>query len=168
MVPGPPEEDRRYDLNLFREANLSGYTGAGGKVLCDEEGQPVPIAARSVYEYLLHDSALEAAVALDLLHRDGVALFVKLPPDFKPPTLLGGYNPDWAILVTDPDGGRRVVVETKPHSQPELLRPEEEGKTKAARLHFAVITDALALAVTYDIAESIDDVIVVLEGRSVG
>jgi type III restriction enzyme len=162
-----PDTDRRYELSLFREADLSGYTGTGGKIICDAEGRPRSFAARSVYEYVLFDSTLERDVALDLLHRDGVLKFVKLPPAFTIPTPLGTYNPDWAVLVTDPGGGRRVVLETKAHSQPGLLRPEEEGKTKAARVHFDMIINTLAIDVTYEVVEDIDEAIAVLESRLV-
>ena len=44
-------------------------------------------------------------------------MFMKLPPRFKVPTPLGGYNPDWAIFKIDRENGAEpdvtLVVETK-------------------------------------------------------
>ena len=113
-----PEPDRRYALSLLREADIAGYTGPGGNIISDAEGNAISFEKKSVYRYLVVDSKTERDFALALLRRSEVKAFVKLPPSFKIPTPLGSYNPDWALTVERTDGSRYIVFETKAESDP--------------------------------------------------
>ena len=138
-----PEADRRFPLSIFAEADLAGYTGAGGNIVMDDAGEPVDFEAKSPYRYVVADSKVERSFALDLLERTEVTAFVKLPGAFTIPTPLGDYNPDWAMVVERADGSRYLVFETKGSIDPELLRPVERGKVLAADRHFSRIQVSL-------------------------
>ena len=56
------------------------------------------------------------------------------------PTPLGSYNPDWAVLVTTPDGDRLYfVVETKSSLFAGDLRNAESAKIECGRAHFKTL-----------------------------
>ncbi|MDQ0617369.1 restriction endonuclease [Arthrobacter globiformis] len=104
----------------------------------------------SIFSHVRFDSAVEEQFARDLAGRladgdtDGdIRMFMKLPPRFKVPTPLGGYNPDWAILKIDVQDGREtdvtMVVETKSTHEIEKLRDEEKRKIACGRAHFGAI-----------------------------
>jgi type III restriction enzyme len=104
----------------------------------------------SIYSHVRFDSAVEKDFAEALSGRlasgdtDGdIRLFMKLPPKFKVPTPLGGYNPDWAILKMDRvDGVERdvtLVVETKSTHEIAALRPSEKRKIACGKAHFGAI-----------------------------
>jgi type III restriction enzyme len=89
-------------------------------------------------------------------------LFIKLPNWFKVPTPIGDYNPDWAILVNNPEGERLyLVVETKNPSGLLLtdgLRDVEKKKIDCGKAHFK----ALAVGddpASYLAARSLDEVL---------
>ncbi|MBQ4459839.1 MAG: hypothetical protein II911_05520, partial [Clostridia bacterium] len=98
-----------------------------------------------LYDKTVVDSpVVEREFALGLEAAQNVKLFVKLPDWFKIPTPLGGYNPDWAVLVEE-DGKRRLyfVVETKGTQLLDELSDSERAKIKCGMKHFAtVIRDA--------------------------
>jgi type III restriction enzyme len=154
-----PERERRYPLSLLEEADLSGYTGSGGNVVSDTNGEPVSFESKSPYKHLVVDSAVEKEFALRLKQRDDIKTFVKLPDAFVIPTPLGDYNPDWAVLAERPDGSQYVVFETKSTTDMQLLRPVERGKILAAQRHFDRVsvdigfTD-LKYAVVYDMGSA--------------
>jgi type III restriction enzyme len=165
--PSLPEAERAYALSLFQEADVAGYIGAGGNIVCDADGKPVSFAKKSVYGFLVTDSELEREFGRMLLGREEVKCFVKLPSSFTIPTPLGTYNPDWAVTVERPDGYRYIVFETKPHSDPALLRGEEKGKIAAARLHFdAVWHDTGTDDAVYAVIEDDDEATAVIEGTT--
>ena len=142
--PSRPEEDRTYSLSLFREADISGYTGMGGNIITDDDGNPVPFDRNSVYRFLVIDSkTVERPFALRLRNDDQVKVFVKLPRAFAIHTPLGTYNPDWALTYERPDGSRYFVFETKAESDPALIRPQEQDKIQSAIAHFEAIEHLL-------------------------
>jgi type III restriction enzyme len=142
--PSRPEEDRTYSLSLFREADISGYTGTAGNVITDDDGNPVPFDRNSVYRFLVVDSKMvEQPFALRLRSDDQVKVFVKLPRAFTIHTPLGTYNPDWTLTYERPDGSRYFVFETKAESDDTLIRPQEQDKIQAATAHFAAIEHRL-------------------------
>jgi len=63
-----------------------------------------------------------------------------LPAQFKVPTPVGDYNPDWAI-IKQVDGEDRIYMirETKSSLDDNQLRPSELAKIKAAEQHFSAI-----------------------------
>lgn len=66
--------------------------------------------------------------------RDDVRLYVKLPAWFTMPTPIGEYNPDWNIVMDDPEGEGKLALylvrETKPTSHLAELRPDERQKLR--------------------------------------
>ena len=71
---------------------------------------------------------------------EAVKVYAKLPGWFQIPTPLGGYNPDWALLV-DKDGTERLyfVVETKSSLFTDDLRDREAAKIKCGEEHFKAL-----------------------------
>ena len=99
---------------------------------------------KAPYDLVACDSETEKNFASDLAGRDDVKLFLKLPREFKVPTPVGDYNPDWAVLLTDEDGRDRLyfVAETKGAVTGggnvlwANLRGGEKGKIRCAARHF--------------------------------
>ncbi|MEU9255044.1 DEAD/DEAH box helicase family protein [Streptomyces sp. NPDC048270] len=159
-----PEADRRYALSLLREADVAGYTGPGGNIVSDPEGNAISFEKKSVYQYLVVDSKTEKEFALALLQRPEVKTFVKLPSSFTIPTPLGRYNPDWALTVERADGSRYIVFETKGANELELLRPMEQGKVASARIHFDTVKHAGGINdLEYAVVNGIDAATAVME-----
>ncbi|MCF8002470.1 MAG: DEAD/DEAH box helicase family protein [Halanaerobiales bacterium] len=121
--------DDKYEMSLFED--LEGY-----------EDNLVEVD-KSIYEYVIFDSESEKRFAEKLDKDPRVNLFVKLPNWFKVNTPIGGYNPDWAIVIDDVDEygetQRRLylVRETK-HTSGNLenIRESEKKKIICAREHF--------------------------------
>lgn len=159
-----PEADRRYALSLLREADLAGYTGPGGNIVTDADGNAISFEKKSVYRYMVVDSNPEKDFALALLQRPEVKTFVKLPSSFKIPTPLGSYNPDWALTVERTDGSRYIVFETKGVNELELLRPMEQGKIASARIHFDTVKDGVGINdLEYEVVNGIEAATAVME-----
>ncbi|RKE17560.1 DEAD/DEAH box helicase family protein [Streptomyces sp. TLI_171] len=159
-----PDADRRYALSLLREADVAGYTGPGGNIVSDTEGNAVSFEQKSVYRYLVVDSATEREFALALLHRPEVKTFVKLPSSFTIPTPLGRYNPDWALTVERADGSRYIVFETKGVNELELLRATEKGKVASARIHFETVRHGVGIYdLEYEVVNGIEAATAVME-----
>lgn len=159
-----PEADRRYALSLFREADLAGYTGPGGNIITDADGNAISFEQKSVYKYLVVDSVPERDFALALLQRSEIKTFVKLPSSFKIPTPLGNYNPDWALTYERADGSRYIVFETKSVNELELLRAPEQDKIASARIHFAAVKDAAGIDdLEYEVVNGIEAATAVME-----
>ncbi len=71
--------------------------------------------------------------------RKDVKLYIKLPSWFTVITPIGEYNPDWAIVMEDPEGGEDLlylVRETKGTLNLDELRPDEKRKILCGRKHF--------------------------------
>ncbi len=75
----------------------------------------------------------------EALERDArVKLYVKLPRWFEVRTPIGGYNPDWAIVLDAGEGQDRLylVRETKGSINLDDLRPDERRKIECGKRHF--------------------------------
>ena len=74
--------------------------------------------------------------------------FVKLPSWFKIDTPLGGYNPDWAIVMNE-DGKDKLyfVVETKGSTNKQDRRGTENDKIDCTTKHFEAIGTELKYTV---------------------
>lgn len=95
--------------------------------------------AKNLYDHLIYDSpGVEKNFAAELEAADEVSVYVKLPQDFKIPTPLGNYNPDWAVVFRDKI---YFVVETKGGDDPNQLRGVERGKISCAEKFFDATTD---------------------------
>lgn len=94
------------------------------------------------FDYIQIDSdgadAPERQFAEKLDSREDVKFFMKLPDKFKIDTPVGPYNPDWAIIKQDENGGDRIYMirETKSTLDESKRRPTENAKIKAATEHF--------------------------------
>lgn len=163
-----PDHERRYPLSLLEGADLSGYTGIGGNIISDDNNEPMSFESKSPYKYLVVDSGVERKFARRLMQRPEVKTFVKLPADFVIPTPLGDYNPDWAAVAERPDGSQYVVFETKDTPDPQLLRPIERGKTRAARLHFERVRLDLGFTdLRYAVVNNMETADAVLDGAAI-
>mgnify|MGYP005852545045 CR=1 FL=1 len=121
-------DEHYYAQELFEQEELTGYL----KNLID--------AKKSVYEQVIYDSDTEAAFAVQLENNKAIKVYAKLPGWFTVPTPLGGYNPDWAVLV-EQDGSERLyfVVETKSSPFAGDLRDRENAKIRCGEAHFEAL-----------------------------
>ena len=132
-----------YAQELFEQKELTGYL----KNLLETK--------KSVYEQVVYDSDTEAKFADELENNTAIKVYAKLPGWFTVPTPLGGYNPDWAVLVEE-EGRERLyfVVETKGTPSKPLfgddLRETERAKIDCGREHFK----ALESGVSFDLANT--------------
>lgn len=111
---------------------------------------------KGIHDYVVFDSQIEEEFAQDLENNEDVLVYVKLPNWFKIPTPLGGYNPDWAILIKE-DGEEKFyfVTETKSTLERSELRTNEAKKIDCGKEHFKVFEDD----VEYMVATNLDDVL---------
>lgn len=92
------------------------------------------------FDYVLYDSSVEQRFAELLDSREDIKLFMKLPAQFKVPTPVGDYNPDWAIVKHEEGHDRIYMIrETKGSSRSGDLRGDEDHKITCGKLHFAAI-----------------------------
>lgn len=76
------------------------------------------------------------------LNQGNIKVYTKLSYWFKIPTPLSNYNPDWAILVEDPNQNKEklyFIVETKGTTFEEGIRGLEDSKIECGRKHFEVL-----------------------------
>lgn len=109
--------DEWYEMTLFAEG-IESY-----------EQHIVP-SAHGLYDGVICDSDVERAFVAGLEQRSDVHFYMKLPDWFKVPTPIGNYNPDWAIVMDDPDedGDPTPAI---------FLIAETKGGTDIAKLRFA-------------------------------
>lgn len=109
----------------------------------DEAGAPMGDA----FACVLSDSEVESEFAHACTVDERVRLFFKLPREFKIPTPLGTYNPDWAVVF---EGDSRVyfVAETKSSTVRAERRPAENLQIECGRKHFALARDVVFKDVT--------------------
>lgn len=93
-----------------------------------------------LYDGVTFDSeSIEKPFIRDLERRADVMRYIKLPDWFQIDTPIGRYNPDWAIVMDNPEDGDPVlylVRETEGTLKIEDLRPEERRITVCGRRHF--------------------------------
>ena len=141
-----------YKQELFESEELAGYLE-----------QNLIASDHSMYDYVIFDSDNEKTFAqLFENHKDVIEFYVKLPDWFKIDTPLGSYNPDWAVVVKDDDGGKRLylVVETKGNTSENALRPTESGKIKCGQAHFQALGEDVDFKKTsnfHDLMEEIGE-----------
>lgn len=119
-------------------------------------GQNVFDAKKHLYDKVRVDSEVEKRFASDLDIEQNVEMYVKLPGGFYINTPVGKYNPDWAVVLNEPDHKHvYFIAETKGVSENiELnLKGVENAKIEAARQHFKIISNS---EVTYDVVDSYD------------
>lgn len=132
-----------YTQELFENSELIGYLKSNAEAV-----------NKSIYDYVLYESEIERQFAEKLDKDSDVKLFIKLPSTFKIDTPLGGYNPDWAVLI-DKNGEERLyfIIETKGSIKEETLRKEEIEKIKCGRKHF----ESLDTGIKYELASDYNE-----------
>ncbi len=146
-------DESYYAQELFEQEELTGYL------------RNMLEAGKSVYDKVVYESDTEARFADQLERNSAVTLYTKLPGWFTVPTPLGGYNPDWAVLITSDVGERLyLVVETKGSSQPGDLRFTEADKIACGRAHFEAIAVRESPA-QYEVTPSLDELLARIGGR---
>lgn len=129
-------EDQYYDQRLIEEDDLMGYVG-----------DHLVEASKSVYQYTVCDSRIEANLAREFERSENISLYTKLPGWFTIPTPLGEYNPDWAIFYRKADGEKLYFITESKGSTSELkLRPTEYGKIRCGQEHFSSLSTRLIVA----------------------
>jgi len=130
-------DDAYYAQELFEQEELTGYLESN-----------LLASQKTPYDYVVYDSENEKDFATAFEHNPAIDLYAKLPDWFKIDTPLGSYNPDWAVVVNNEAGGKRLylVVETKGDISENKLRPTENAKIKCGKAHFA----ALGQGVTFE------------------
>jgi type III restriction enzyme len=138
-------DDVFFAQELFEREELTGYL----KNMLEQ-------TKKSVYEQVVYDSNNEARFAEDLEKNAAVKVYAKLPGWFSVPTPLGGYNPDWAVLVQTDQGERLYfVVETKSSLFTDDLRDAERAKIRCGEAHFEALRQGERPAL-YVVASSVD------------
>lgn len=136
-----------YAQELFETEELYGYLN-------------MRESRKSVFSHIVYDSDVEAKFAESFENSRDVKIYAKLPRWFEIETPLGGYNPDWAVLV-ERDGENRLylVVESKGDRFTDAIRPAERAKIKCGEAHFkALETDVRFQASdSYNALEAIFD-----------
>jgi type III restriction enzyme len=98
------------------------------------------VGGTHLYDGVTFDSeSIERSFIQDLERHANVKLYIKLPDWFQVDTPVGKYNPDWAIVMENPEDGDPVlylVRETKGTLDLDELRPEERRKIVCGRRHF--------------------------------
>jgi len=143
-------DEHYYAQELFENEELTGYL------------RNMMEATKSAHEYVVYDSlGVERSFAEGLENNSAIKVYAKLPGWFIVPTPLGGYNPDWAVLVQH-DGEDRLyfVVETKSTALlfDEDRRGTENAKIQCGKIHFGTIARGDSLA-EFVVAGSVDDLI---------
>lgn len=122
-------DDAYYAQALFEQEELTGYLR---NMLLDTN--------KSVFQHVAYDSDTERDFADQLEKNNAIKVYAKLPGWFRVPTPLGTYNPDWAVLVTTPDGDKLYfVVETKSSLLVDDLRRIEADKITCGAAHFKAL-----------------------------
>jgi type III restriction enzyme len=145
-------DDCYYAQELFEQKELQAYL---------ENCVP---ATKSVHEQIVCDSETERLFAEQLENNNAVRIYAKLPGWFTVQTPLGGYNPDWAILVETEEGQKLYfVVETKGSLFVDDLRDKERAKIECGKAHFQALRAGEQPA-EYVVARSLDDLPMIQKG----
>lgn len=138
-------DDYYYAQELLKENPITGYLERN---MLETNSNKYP------FTHVVYDSDNEASFAEQFENNRHILKYVKLPSQFKVPTPLGPYNPDWAVLV-DKNGEKKLyfVLETKRENLQialdDDLRQNEKDKIYCGRKHFeAIKTDAQFEVVT--------------------
>lgn len=101
-------------------------------------------AKKNVFDHVIYDSEIEKTFAIDAENDDDVILYAKLPSTFKIDTPIGGYNPDWVVVLNTDDGEKLYfVAETKGTENINDLKGSEKKKILCGRKHFEVVDNGI-------------------------
>jgi len=95
-----------------------------------------------IYDYLKSDSQVERKFAEEM-DDSQIVVYAKLPNNFKIPTPMGNYNPDWAVVFNGADKKDiYFIAETKGNCIDELqLKGSEALKIEYAKKYFECLND---------------------------
>ena len=127
-------ETECYVQELFEENEIFGYL----KNEMSKQGNMVE-TKKILYSSIVIDSEIERKFAEGLEKNGNIKVYTKLSYWFKIPTPLSNHNPDWAILVEDPNQNKEklyFIVETKGTTFEEGIRGLEDSKIECGRKHF--------------------------------
>ncbi len=98
---------------------------------------------------------IERPFALALNENPEVKMLSKIPNRFKIETLIGAYNPDWAVYM-DRNGEQKMyfVLETKGTLDTNQRRGEENQKIYCGRQHFKSLDGSVGFLVAKNWNES--------------
>ena len=135
--------DNTYEDKIFTVNNFKGSLNSN-----------ILEVKKHIYDYLKTDSKIEQEFAKELESGE-VLVYAKLPNDFKIPTPVGNYNPDWAI-VFDTDKFKYVyfIAETKGSMETMQLREIEKKRIDYAKKHFLSLGHA---DIKYDVITTYHD-----------
>jgi len=110
---------------------------------------------KNIYDYLKYDSQVEKNLAKDM-DNNQIVVYAKLPDDFKIPTPMGNYNPDWAVVF---NGANKkdiyFIAETKGNCVDKLqLKGSEDLKIEYAKKYFECLNDD---TISYDCVKDYDE-----------
>lgn len=138
-------DEEYYAQELFEDEELHGYLS---KNMLESN--------KSVYDYVVYDSDVEASFAQAMEKNARVKVYAKLPGWFTIDTPLGKYNPDWAVFIEKNNEEKLFFVfETKGSIISEDLRVKEEAKIICGEKHF----EALNTGVKFKPKDKFDSVI---------
>ena len=114
-----------------------------------ERGKSTISREEAKNKLIAHNLRLVVYLAKKFENNEDVKMYVKLPDWFKVDTPLGGYNPDWAVLI-EKDGAERLyfVVETKGNILAEELREREYRKIQCGHKHFEALGNGVVFTET--------------------
>lgn len=139
--------DKKYSNDIFTVNNIKAELNVNA----------ISDVRKHIYDFLVYDSIVEKKFAENLEKGTEVTIYAKLPNDFKIPTPVGNYNPDWAI-VFDNKQIKQIyfVAETKGDMSSMQLKGAELAKIECAKKHFKCISSD---EVRYDVVDSYDKLI---------
>lgn len=109
-------------------------------------------AKKNVFDHVIYDSEIEKTFAIDAENDDDVILYAKLPSTFKIDTPIGGYNPDWVVILNTDDGEKLYfVAETKGTENINDLKGSEKKKILCGRKHFEVVDSGIRYEVVKEL-----------------
>jgi len=112
------------------------------KLFCGDEEIDLNRAVKiekGLYDYVVCDSETEKIFGEALDADDRAKLIVKLPDNYKIETPVGGYNPDWAIVLEDGDVVYMVRETKGGRDLSKLQFPTERMKILYGVKHFDAI-----------------------------
>jgi len=139
--------DKKYSNDIFTLNNIKAELNVNA----------ISDVRKHIYDFLVYDSIVERKFAEKLEIGTEVTVYAKLPNDFKIPTPVGNYNPDWAI-VFDNKKFKQIyfIAETKGDMSTLQLKSAELAKIECARKHFKCISSN---EVRYDVVDSYEQLI---------
>lgn len=150
---------RHYEMSLFDE-EIETYLSSVYPPAQDDVTTPIsktllqaqPLDEKKMekdepFSCVLSDSDVESQFAHDCSVDERVKFFFKLPSQFKIPTPLGTYNPDWAVVFEN-DSRIYFVAETKSSNVEAERRMSENLKILCGRAHFGLSKDIVFKDVT--------------------